>query len=150
MPPRAPRPPRPAPPVRGDDAPSDGARPGARGASTNVYLRIHLGPEIALGPGKADLLQGIADTGSIAAAGRRLGMSYKRAWVLIDTMNACFRTPLVAAAKGGKAGGGTALTPLGARVLQAYRRMQEDAERAVAPDIAALRRSLLRKPRPIG
>ncbi len=124
-------------------------RPSIRAPRTQLHLRIHLGPEVALGPGKADLLEGIDATGSIAAAGRRLGMSYKRAWVLVDTMNACFRTPLVAAAKGGKAGGGAALTALGTQVLKAYRRMQERAARAVTRDIAQLRRHLLRSPRRI-
>jgi molybdate transport system regulatory protein len=121
----------------------------SRAPLARLHLRIHLGPEVALGPGKADLLEGIEATGSIAAAGRQLGMSYKRAWVLVDTMNACFRTPLVAAAKGGKTGGGAALTPLGAQVLHAYRRMQERAARAVTKDVDQLRRHLLRSPRPL-
>lgn len=120
-----------------------------RAPLARLHLRIHLGPEVALGPGKADLLEGIEATGSIAAAGRQLGMSYKRAWVLVDTMNACFRTPLVAAAKGGKTGGGAALTPLGAEVLHAYRRMQERAARAVTKDVDQLRRHLLRSPRQV-
>lgn len=119
----------------------------ARATLTSIHLRIHLGPEIALGPGKANLLEGVARTGSIAAAGRELGMSYKRAWELIDTMNACFRTPLVTAAKGGRTGGGAVLTPLGARVLAAYRRIQARATRSVSADIAQLRRNLLRTPR---
>ncbi len=118
-----------------------------RAPVAQLHLRIHLGPEVALGPGKADLLEGIDATGSIAAAGRQLGMSYKRAWVLVDTMNACFRTPLVAAAKGGKTGGGASLTPLGKKVVASYRRMQQRAIRAVATDIAQLRRHLLRAPR---
>lgn len=59
------------------------------------------GEDIAIGPGKADLLSAIAETGSIAAAGRRLDMSYRRAWLLVETMNRCFRAPLVEAAKGG-------------------------------------------------
>ena len=75
-----------------------------------LRLRVLLGCEIALGPGKADLLEGIRETGSIAAAGRRLGMSYKRAWMLLDTMNGCFSKPLVEAVKGGKSGGGASLT----------------------------------------
>ncbi len=129
--------------------PSKSPRASSRTPLTQFHLRIHLGPEVALGPGKADLLEGIDATGSIAAAGRRLGMSYKRAWVLVDTMNACFRTPLVAAAKGGKTGGGAALTPLGTQVLNAYRRMQERAAKAVIRDIAQLRRHLLRSPRRI-
>jgi len=109
-------------------------------------LRIVLGDAIALGPGKADLLEGIRETGSIAAAGRRMGMSYKRAWLLIDTMNSCFTKPLVEAAKGGKAGGGARLTPLGEDVLARYRRMQAATEAAIEDDLAALNRAM-RKPR---
>ena len=91
-------------------------------------LRVVLGRDIAVGPGKADLLEGIRETGSIAAAGRRMGMSYKQAWLLIDTMNRCFAKPLVEAAKGGKSGGGAHLTPLGEDVLARYRRMQTATE----------------------
>jgi Bacterial regulatory helix-turn-helix protein, lysR family len=71
--------------------------------TTGARLRIVLEPDIAIGPGKADLLEGIRETGSIAAAGRRLGMSYKRAWLLVETMNACFKSPLVEASRGGRA-----------------------------------------------
>jgi molybdate transport system regulatory protein len=105
-----------------------------------LRLRILLGRDIAVGPGKADLLEGIRETGSIAAAGRRLGMSYKRAWSLIDTMNGCFSKPLVEAVKGGKSGGGARLTPLGEDVLVRYRRMQRETGRAVARDLASLAR----------
>src|SRR5262245_2503714 len=97
-------------------------------------LRIVLGREIAVGPGKADLLDGIKETGSIAAAGRRMGMSYKQGWLLIDTMNGCFAKPLVEAVKGGKAGGGAHLTPLGEEVLARYRRMQTATEEVIADD----------------
>lgn len=109
-----------------------------------VHLRVTLKRDVAIGPGKADLLEGIAATGSIAAAGRRMGMSYKRAWLLVDTMNRCFRVPVVAAAKGGPAGGGARLTPLGAEVLAAYRRMQARTVRAVGRDLARLKRRLAR------
>ena len=95
-----------------------------------------LGPEIAIGPGKADLLQGIVETGSIAAAGRRMGMSYKRAWYLIETMNRCFREPVVTTSKGGRAGGGARLTPIGTEALALYRRMEAAA--AAAPEFRAL------------
>jgi molybdate transport system regulatory protein len=105
-------------------------------------LRILLGRDIALGPGKADLLEGIRATGSIAAAGRRMGMSYKRAWLLVETMNACFAKPLVVAAKGGKAGGGAKLTPLGEEALARYRHMTAATQRAIGGDIAALKKMM--------
>jgi molybdate transport system regulatory protein len=101
-----------------------------------------LGPDIAIGPGKADLLEGVRDTGSIAAAGRRLGMSYRRAWYLIETMNRCFTAPLVEAARGGAHGGGARLTPLGAEILERYRRMEGLTARAIAEEMEALRRVL--------
>ncbi|WP_408870552.1 winged helix-turn-helix domain-containing protein, partial [Elioraea sp.] len=66
----------------------------ARTAPLRLFLRLDLGEDIAIGPGKADLLAGIAETGSIAAAARRMGMSYKRAWLLVETMNGCFRAPV--------------------------------------------------------
>jgi len=110
-------------------------------------LRIILGAAIAMGPGKADLLEGISDTGSIAAAGRRMGMSYKRAWMLVETMNACFAKPLVEAAKGGKRGGGARLTPLGAEMLARYRRMQKESGRAIATDLAAMARAMRKRPK---
>ncbi len=105
-----------------------------------LRLRVVLAPEVFLGPGKADLLQGIAETGSISAAGRRLGMSYKRAWLLVETLNGYFHEPLVLAATGGKAGGGAQLTKLGADVLARYRAMATACEAACAADIAALRK----------
>ncbi len=77
--------------------------------------------EIALGPGKADLLAAIEKTGSISAAGKSMHMSYRRAWILVDVMNRCFKQPLVHTAKGGKDGGGATLTPLGKQVLANYR-----------------------------
>ncbi|WP_147018790.1 MULTISPECIES: winged helix-turn-helix domain-containing protein [Methylobacteriaceae] len=101
-------------------------------------LRVALRAEALLGPGKAALLEGIRDTGSIAAAGRRMGMSYKRAWYLIDTLNGAFREPMVTTSKGGKAGGGAKLTPTGEAVLDGYRRMEAAAADAVTDDLARL------------
>jgi len=112
-----------------------------------LHLRVVLGATVAIGPGKAELLQTIAATGSIAAAGRRMGMSYKRAWSLAEEMNAMFAAPLVEAAKGGPGGGGAILTPLGARVLAAYRRLQDAAAAAGGSDLAMLQASL-REPTP--
>ncbi|HRY25679.1 MAG: LysR family transcriptional regulator [Geminicoccaceae bacterium] len=103
-----------------------------------LRLRVVLEPDIAIGPGKADLLEGIGETGSIAAAGRRMGMSYKRAWLLVETMNRCFREPLVRTSRGGSARGGAVLTPAGAEVLALYRRMEERSARAVEAELAGL------------
>jgi len=105
-------------------------------------LRVVLEPDVAIGPGKADILEGIKETGSIAAAGRRMRMSYKRAWLLVETMNACFRTPLVETRRGGRAHGGASLTPTGEMVLACYRRMEACAERAIARDMGKLREVL--------
>ena len=103
-----------------------------------LTLRVIVGPDVLLGAGKADLLEGIAETGSIAAAGRRMGMSYKRAWYLIDTLNSYFHEPVVMSAKGGRAGGGAALTDTGRTVLDLFRRIQRNAETAAADEMRAL------------
>jgi molybdate transport system regulatory protein len=107
-------------------------------------LRIHRGDDIAVGPGKVDLLEAIGATGSISGAARSLGMSYRRAWLLVDTMNRCFRTPVVQAEAGGKRGGGAQLTRLGEEVIRRYRRIERDAARVGAADIRALTRSVKR------
>src|SRR3546814_14379027 len=98
--------------------------------TVGARLRIVLEPAVAIGPGKADLLQGIKETGSIAAAGRRMGMRYKRAWYLVETMNRCFRSPVVEAAKGGRSGGGAGLTTLGEEGLGRCRRVALPKENA--------------------
>lgn len=103
-----------------------------------LTFRLILGETIALGPGKLQLLEAIRETGSIAAAGRSMNMSYKRAWHLVDTMNRCFKTPLVEASKGGAHGGGAALTPLAEEVIALYRRLETRARQAVTPELAAL------------
>lgn len=111
-----------------------------------LRLRLMTGQTIAVGPGKADLLAGIAATGSIAAAGRAMGMSYKRAWYLIDTMNRCFREPLVQTSKGGRGHGGARLTPMGVQVLSLYRAIE--AQATAAPAFAALAALLAPQPDP--
>src|SRR5688572_9160386 len=88
---------------------------------------------IVLGPGKADLLDAIARTGSIRAAASELGMSYMRAWTLVRTMNAAFRAPLVEKERGGSAQGGTQLTAAGQKVLELYRNIEEKAAKAAEP-----------------
>lgn len=114
----------------------------ARRPAAGIHVRLTLGKGVAFGPGRAQLLEGIRDTGSIAAAGRRMKMSYSRAWGLVEAMNREFREPLVASAKGGASHGGAVLTPLGRDVLARYRRMQAAAERSLAADLAALQGKL--------
>ena len=103
-----------------------------------VRLRLRLAPGVEFGPGKADLLEGIRETGSISAAGRRMRMSYKRAWQLVDELNRVFDAPLVEAIKGGPGGGGAALTKLGESALLRYRRMHAACCAAVAKDVEFL------------
>ena len=107
--------------------------------TSGARLRIVLEPDIAIGPGKADILEGIRETGSIAAAGRRMGMSYKRAWLLVEGMNACFKSPLVETRRGGLARGGAVLTPDGEKVLACYRRMEVLTAQAIDGELAGLR-----------
>ena len=91
-----------------------------------------------IGPGKADLLEGIRETGSIAAAGRRMGMSYKRAWMLVGTLNGFFVTPLVESSRGGSNHGGARLTETGDRVLAHFRALEARAAEAAAGEVAAI------------
>ena len=91
-----------------------------------------------MGPGRADLMQGIAETGSISAAGKRMGMSYKRAWSLVQALNEGWGSPLVETSRGGAAQGGASLTVDGAFVLERYRAMQEATRTAIAPDVASM------------
>ena len=104
-----------------------------------MKIRLVLGRDAMLGPGKAELLQRIGETGSISAAGRQMGMSYKRAWMLVEEMNAAFRAPLVDSARGGAGGGGAAVTDAGLAVIAAYRGFEAAAVRAGADELAALR-----------
>jgi molybdate transport system regulatory protein len=94
-------------------------------------IRIRAGRDIALGPGKAELLEQIAATGSIRQAALQLGMSYMRAWMLVKTMNGCFRKPLVEANRGGRMQGGARLTDAGVRAIELYRRMEQLSREAV-------------------
>ena len=106
------------------------------------FIRLYLARSLMMGPGKAALLEGIARTGSISAAGRDLGMSYKRAWMLVETMNAMFREPVVSSARGGPGGGGAILTETGRTALALYREI-EAASVAVNADRIDRLRSLL-------
>lgn len=101
-------------------------------------LRITHGDTIAVGPGKIDLLEAIDGAGSLTAAAKRLGMSYRRAWLLVDTMNRCFREPVVRTEAGGIHGGSTTLTELGREVVSRYRHADGEAQAAGKRDIDAL------------
>lgn len=109
---------------------------------TSVKIRLHINDKIALGPGKADLLEAIIQYGSISAAGRAMGMSYKRAWDLVNTMNESFAKPIVLTAKGGSHGGGAEVTELGKQILNHYRQAQSQAEKAIEQQMNTLSREL--------
>jgi len=123
-----------------------------------IKLQIMCGEEIAMGPGKADLLEAIAREGSISGAGRAMGMSYRRAWLLVDAMNRCWSEPLVhaapgrasavKAASGDAASGGARMTPLGEAVLARYRALQNDARMATDGGWAELQPLVLAAPKP--
>ena len=105
-------------------------------------LRILLGREIAIGPGKAELLRLIEEMGSISAAAREMGMSYRRAWTLVETMNGAFREPVVEAAIGGRGGGGAQVTDFGREALNRYLAMEEKAVRSVTAEMDAFSKLL--------
>ncbi|HUA39764.1 MAG TPA: LysR family transcriptional regulator [Candidatus Sulfopaludibacter sp.] len=105
-------------------------------------FRITSGREIAFGPGKADLLERIAETGSIGAGAARMGMSYMRAWSLIQEMNKCFKQPVIKSARGGHERGGAELTAAGRRILALYRQMENDSLKVVQTDWRTLRKLL--------
>lgn len=111
-------------------------------AAARIRLRVVFASDAMLGPGRADLLEAIHETGSISAAGRRMGMSYKRAWSLVEVLNSAFRAPLVDAARGGAKGGGAQLTPEGAAVLAHFRKLEALTAEAGAAEIAALQAML--------
>lgn len=101
-------------------------------------LRVKYGENIAIGPGKIAILEAIQETGSISAAGRKLGMSYRRAWLLVDQMNQYFDSPVVQTLNGGAQGGGSVLTDMGRDVIKLYRTIEEQAETHTAPLLRAL------------
>jgi molybdate transport system regulatory protein len=105
-----------------------------------IRIRVVLHEGAALGPGKADLLGAIAEHGSIAAAGRSMGMSYQRAWSLVDELNHSFRAPVVEVSRGGATRGGAWLTPVGREVVAAYRTIEEKSAKHCAAEVERLRR----------
>ena len=105
-------------------------------------FRVMRGKKIAFGPGKLELLELIAETGSIGKAAQRMEMSYMRAWSLIQIMNTCFKEPVIEAMRGGHERGGAELTATGQRVLKLYRRMEVDGLQAVQTDWRTLQKLL--------
>ncbi len=109
-------------------------------------LRISFKKSIAMGPGKADLLAAIEESGSISAAARNMNMSYRRAWMLVENMNECFREPLVETLTGGPHGGGARVTELGQEVVRRYRAMESKATRSVEREMLEFAALLAREP----
>jgi len=114
---------------------------------TRLTLRVDFGGNRAIGPGKVRLLEAIHDTGSISQAGRALGMSYRRAWLLVDDMNHCFSEPVIDAQPGGAQGGGAALTAFGRELVRNYRAIEAAATAAAKPRLNALEGRLRTAPR---
>lgn len=98
-------------------------------------LKVSFPPSERLGRGKIELLEHIRETGSISAAGRRMDMSYRRAWLLVDAINAMFTEPAVASQRGGKQGGGAQLTPFGEALIERFRRMEDAMMQALQADL---------------
>ncbi len=128
----------PSPGTPPDRAPPDVSLPPA----ISLIVRIDLGRHGRMGPGKALLLDRIAETGSISGAARSMNMSYRQAWDLVDQLNSAFDEPVVASQTGGKSGGGAALTPFGSQLVTTVRKITALAEEAAAADLALLRAKL--------
>ncbi len=109
---------------------------------TRLTLRIDFDESRALGPGKIRLLELLGETGSISAAGRAMGMSYRRAWMLVNALNQTFRMPVVETRGGGVGGGGASLTAFGTSLVSDYRAMEQDARDALARRLSKLERAL--------
>jgi len=112
-----------------------------------LTLRLLGKTAAAMGPGKAELIERIAQTGSISAAARKMGMSYRRAWQLVEALNEAFREPVVETAIGGRRGGGARVTRYGEGLVARFRAMEARASRAIAADLRRLSAELLKVPR---
>lgn len=120
----------------------------AKQETPTIRLRIDLSPDSALGPGKISLLEHIESTGSLSQAARELGMSYRRAWLLLDDINRMFNEPATTTSVGGSGGGGARLTDLGREIVKAYREIEDAAEKAASARIewlAGCRRKATRR-----
>lgn len=108
----------------------------------SLSLRIDLDPTGRIGPGKIALLEAIDEAGSISAGARAMGMSYKRAWDLVEEMNRLFGRPVAGTRTGGSKGGGAELTPLGRTVVTRFRAIEKASKEAAAPHMEALQRDM--------
>jgi molybdate transport system regulatory protein len=126
------RSPRPAP------APSPPVSPPRIKPVAKFRVRVTVGEVIAIGPGKVLLLEAVVETGSITSAAKHLGMSYRRAWLLLDELNRALRKPAVDSAKGGQHGGGSLVTDTGLQLIALYRGIEETAARACQPELKRL------------
>jgi molybdate transport system regulatory protein len=106
--------------------------------TARLSIRIDFEGACRVGAGKARLLELIDETGSISAAGRAMAMSYRRAWLLVESLNTSFRAPVVDAQSGGRRGGGAHLTPFGRELVRRYRAIEEAAARAAQPELGAI------------
>lgn len=114
--------------------------PAGEQSGPGLSIRLDLAPGLRIGPGKVRLLEAIDRNGSISAAGRALGMSYRRAWELVEDLNRGLGRPVVETAAGGAGGGGARLTRLGERVIREYRSIEAEAEAVALPRLLALLR----------
>ena len=115
---------------------------------TRLTIRLDFSGDRRVGPGKIRLLELIDQTGSISAAGRAMAMSYRRAWLLVDTLNTSFRRPVVEAHPGGRRGGGARLTPFGRELIARYRTLERDAVDAAKGHVGAIEDALAPQPSP--
>ncbi|MFU1505661.1 winged helix-turn-helix domain-containing protein [Aeromonas veronii] len=104
-----------------------------------VRPRVYIGKNLSIGPGKIDLLRAIGEARSISAAARSMDLPYKRAWLLINTLNEGFPCPVVETATGGKGGGGASLTPLGVQLVEAYDALEKRLNSQASPELELLR-----------
>ena len=111
-----------------------------------ISVRIDLASGKRIGPGKIALLEAIRSTGSISAAARSLGMSYRRAWLLVEEINRALRRPAVTAETGGRRGGGAIITPVGERVVGLYRAIEAHARAAASAEFRTIAKMV--RPRP--
>lgn len=120
----------------------------ARNVAPRLRLRVEFGNGGRIGPGKIDLVEAVAETGSITAAGRRMGMSYRRAWLLLDALNAMFDEPVVTTSVGGAHGGGALVTPFGHDLVAAYRSLEAEAAATAGARLETFRQRLKAGPAP--